>query len=344
LICWSGGRLLFQILSSGESVLAAAETVLLLDAFDKPRSPNAAADALPGYERQSVLGSIRRLARLRLLLPEAEGRRRRSQLQVWKENLASAHYHAASRDVRFYKTPDAIDHFLERVATRARPAPFKRYPGAGRRRLRPPARFSLRAVALDEILRERRTVRDFSREPVAFEDLSAIVRGTWGRTGWLDGGVLGSLATKTSPSAGGLHPIECYLIVWNVRDLPSGLYHYDVAADEFRRLRTGDLRGAAVKAASGQAWVSRAGFLCVMTAVFARTLWKYQLENAYRVLWLDAGHLCQTFDLLATAHGLGPFQTAAIQDSYIEKLIGLDGVKEFPVYLCGAGVPAKKLL
>ena len=38
-----------------------------------------------------------------------------------------------------------------------------------------------------------------------------------------------------------------------------------------------------------------------------------------------------------------PFQTAAIQDSYIEKLIGLDGIKEFPVYLCGAGVPAKRL-
>jgi len=53
--------------------------------------------------------------------------------------------------------------------------------------------------------------------------------------------------------------------------------------------------------------------------------------------------LAQTFSLLATSRGLGPFTTAAIQDTFLEKLIGLDGVKEFPVYLCGAGVPAKKL-
>jgi nitroreductase len=62
---------------------------------------------------------------------------------------------------------------------------------------------------------------------------------------------------------------------------------------------------------------------------------------AYRTLFLDAGHLAQTFCLLATARGLGPFTTAALQDSYIERIIGLDGVSEFPIYLCGAGVPAK---
>jgi SagB-type dehydrogenase family enzyme len=169
------------------------------------------------------------------------------------------------------------------------------------------------------------------------------VRGTWGRTGWLDAGAFGRLLQKTSPSAGSLHPIECYVLAWNVSGLPAGLYHYDVASDELRRLRSGDLRAAAAKAASGQAWVGRAAFLCVMTAVFERTLWKYQIESAYRVLWLDAGHLAQTFSLLATSRGLGPFTTAAIQDTFLEKLIGLDGVKEFPIYLCGAGVPAKTL-
>ena len=179
--------------------------------------------------------------------------------------------------------------------------------------------------------------------PVPLADFAAIIRGTWGRTGWLDAGALGRLALKTSPSAGALHPIECYVIAWNVRGLPAGLYHYDVAADELRRLKSGDLRAAAVEAASGQQWVGRAALLCVMTAAFERTLWKYQIETAYRLLWLDAGHLAQTFCLLATSRGLGPFTTAAIQDSYIEKLIGLDGIKEFPVYLCGAGVPAKRL-
>jgi nitroreductase len=59
---------------------------------------------------------------------------------------------------------------------------------------------------------------------------------------------------------------------------------------------------------------------------------------------MEAGHLAQTFCLLATARGLGPFTTAAIQDTFLEKLIGLDGIREFPVYLCGAGVPESKAL
>jgi len=75
-----------------------------------------------------------------------------------------------------------------------------------------------------------------------------------------------------------------------------------------------------------------------------RTLLKNQMESEYGVLWLYAEHLAQTFCLLATPRDLGPFTTAAIQDTFLENLIGLDGVKEFPVYLCGAGVPAKKLI
>lgn len=286
--------------------------------------------------------SIRQLVRLGLLLPEKEVRRRRSRLRAWKENLASAHYHVASRDIRFLRRPATIEDSLRAlVASAGRPAQFKRYRNAARRRL-PGGSHSESAVGLEAVLGARRTVRDFSSDPVPLDDFAPVVRGTWGRTGWLDGGPLGRLPLKTSPSAGSLHPIETYVLAWNVSGLASGLYHYDVVSDELRRLKTGDLRRAAVEAASGQSWIGRAAFLCVMTAVFERTLWKYQFESAYRVLWLDAGHLAQTFCLLATSRGLGPFTTAAIQDSYIEKLIGLDGIKEFPVYLCGAGVPAKK--
>jgi SagB-type dehydrogenase family enzyme len=185
-------------------------------------------------------------------------------------------------------------------------------------------------------------VREFRRRPIAFADLSALVGGTWGRTGTNVGGIFGNLMVKTSPSAGSLHPIECYVLAWNVRGLEPGLYHYDVRGNELRRLRRGRFRAEAVRAASGQSWVGRAGFLCIMTAVVARSLWKYDDEVTYRTLWLDAGHLAQTFCLLATARGLGPFTTAAIQDSYIEKLNGLHGVGEFPLYLCGAGIPAKR--
>jgi SagB-type dehydrogenase family enzyme len=279
---------------------------------------------------------------LKFLLPAREARRRVSRLSVWKGNLAAALYHVAARDKPYLQDEAAIERYLMRyVATQRRPRRYKHYAGVPRVRLPTGVDPAPDAKTLDRVLLQRRTVREFSREPVALGDLAAIVRGTWGETGWLDGGPLGRLTAKTSPSAGALHPIECYLLAWNVRGLAPGLYHYDVGRDELRRLKAGDLRSAAVRGASGQRWVGRAAFLCVMTAVFTRTLWKYADEVAYRTLWLDAGHLCQTFDLLATARRLGPFQTAAIQDSFLEGLIGLDGVTEFPLYLCGAGVPRK---
>jgi nitroreductase len=77
-----------------------------------------------------------------------------------------------------------------------------------------------------------------------------------------------------------------------------------------------------------------------MTAVFARTMWKYGRARAYRVVLLDAGHLCQTFCLTATRLGLAPFSTAALRDSLIEKDLGLDGITESVLYVAGVGLVA----
>jgi SagB-type dehydrogenase family enzyme len=344
LICWREGRLLFRDLSSGRGIRASPEVVTVLDLFRRPRTAQAAARALPGFKEASVLRGVEELARKGLLLPAGEARRLASRVAAFRGNVASAHYHAASRDLRYIEDPSEADAFIrERVLCERRPPRFKRYDRATRVAL-PRASISDAPQSLDHVLRARRTVRAFASKPVLLADFSTVVRGTWGRTGWLPSGVLGRMATKTSPSAGALHPVECYVLVWKVRGLRPGVYHYDVGGDELRRLKTGNPRDAAVRAASGQRWVRQAAFLCVMTAVFSRTLWKYRLENAYRSLWLDAGHLAQTFCLLATSRGLGPFTTAAMQDSFIEKLIGLDSVAEFPVYLCGAGVPARRLL
>ena len=120
-----------------------------------------------------------------------------------------------------------------------------------------------------------------------------------------------------------------------------GLYHYSVRRDALERLRDGDFREEAVRFAGGQGFVRNAGFLCVMTAVADRVFWKYSSSDAYRLFFLDAGHLAQTFLLLATARGLGAFTTAALQESAIEAFLGIDGIVEFPVYLCGAGAVAR---
>ena len=68
-----------------------------------------------------------------------------------------------------------------------------------------------------------------------------------------------------------------------------------------------------------QPYVAHSAALFIMTAVFARTMWKYHHPRAYRVVLLDAGHLGQTFCLTATRMGLAPFSTAALKDTLIER-------------------------
>jgi SagB-type dehydrogenase family enzyme len=327
-------------LESGVTLFGNERLYPMLAAFDRPRSKADALGRVPPQDKPSARKLIELLIRLRFLLPEAEARQKAARRRAWGDNIGSAIHHAASRDLR-YAAPGASQTRVARERRASvRPVPlFKHYRAAARHALLAGPASDMPLVAA---LEARRTVREFRRRPVTFADLSAVVHGTWGRTGTHVGGIFGDLVAKTSPSAGSLHPIECYVLAWNVRGLAPGLYHYDVRGNELRRLRRGRPRIEAVRAASRQTWVGGAAFLCVMTAVIARSLWKYDDEVTYRTLWLDAGHLAQTFCLLATARGLGPFTTAAIQDSYIERLVGLDGAHEIPLYLCGAGWPDQR--
>lgn len=336
---WREDGLLVEDLLHKTQHVANVAMLDVLDAFGVPRRPEEAAEMLSGYERRAVREVVRRLKRAGLLVSEASASRQAARVAAWNGNLASANYHLVTRDISYVTNARALDVFMQRrSAAVPRPPAYKSGPGGARIRLTA-FRDGAPARALDEVLRARRTVRRFARRSVTLQDLAAVVVGTWGQTGWFDGGPAGRFLVKTSPSAGALHPIECYVLAWRVRGLAPGLYHFDVQENALRRLRSRNPRREAVRAASSQTWVGGAAFVCIMTAVFERTLWKYHFENAYRLVWMDAGHLAQTFALLATARGLGPFQTAAIQDSYIEKLIGIDGMKEFPIYLCGAGVP-----
>ena len=145
---------------------------------------------------------------------------------------------------------------------------------------------------------------------------------------------------KTSPSGGGLHPMEAYLVVQHVDGLAPGLYHYHALDHALRPLPPPvlPLRDFILQAVAQQEWFADAHALVLLVPRFDRTFWKYRSHaKAYRVIALEAGHLSQTLYLSATEAGLGAFITGAINEVQLEQAFGLDHSHQGVLAICGFG-------
>ena len=211
------------------------------------------------------------------------------------------------------------------------PSPYKEYPEAPELALPEPA-FPV-APSMKDLVGRRRSVRVFSTKAVTLEELSALL---WASAGITK--VTANFEYRAAPSAGALYPIETYLVVNRVEELPPGVYHYSVRGHSVRQLKKGDFAADAAAAALDQEMARKAPVVFAWTAVFGRSAWKYR-ERAYRYVYLDCGHIAGQLSLAAAALGLGSCSIAAIYDDEANALLGVDGEDESVLYMCVVGVP-----
>jgi SagB-type dehydrogenase family enzyme len=127
-----------------------------------------------------------------------------------------------------------------------------------------------------------------------------------------------------------------------VDGLRRGLYHYAPERHELDIMGRGNYSPRMEEYCAGQWWVGTASAVFLMTAVLERTMWRYGSARALRTIYMEAGHLCQTFCLTATALHLAPFCTAALKDTTIERDLGLDGISESVLYASAVGHPMSR--
>jgi putative peptide maturation dehydrogenase len=198
-----------------------------------------------------------------------------------------------------------------------------------------------------ETLARRRTTRSFDRaKPLPLEQLALVLDTVFGFHGCVP--LFGEVTTlkRTSPSAGGFHPVDAYPLLTHVEGLQPGLYHYDSrghALELMERLPAEDAHSLASSFLCGQTYFGDAHAVVLLAARFERAFWKYRNHaKALTALLMDAAHLSQTLYLVATDLELGAFVTAAINNRDIEDRLGLDGVAEGVLAACGVGVPAER--
>jgi len=185
-------------------------------------------------------------------------------------------------------------------------------------------------VSVEEAIRERRSHRQFTRDPIPLGEISQVL---WAAQGISDGG----RGFRTVPSAGALYPLEVMLVAGDVTGILPGVYRYLPEEHALRRVRDGDIRSDLMAAGLGQSAIGGAPATIVIAADYRRTTVKYG-DRGIRYVHMEAGHAGQNVYLQARALGLATVAIGAFSDEEVRRLLLLAPGEEL-LYLMPVGYP-----
>ena len=184
-------------------------------------------------------------------------------------------------------------------------------------------------TSLEEVLLARRSVRNFSEEPITLQQLSQLL--------WAGQGITDPSGKRTAPSAGALYPLKLHVVVGNVEGLAAGIYQYEPETHTLVKTSDGDQRLSLAQVALGQTCVEQGAVDIIITAVYEITTVKYG-ERGIRYVHIEAGHVGQNICLEAVALELGAVTVGAFDDAGVQQVLELPE-DEVPLYIIPVGNP-----
>ena len=181
--------------------------------------------------------------------------------------------------------------------------------------------------SVEQSLLKRRSIRTFTEEPLTLQELSQLL--------WASQGITDTRGYRTSPSAGGLYPLELYVVAGDVENLNPGIYKYRPQEHVMVLISIGDSRAELAAAALSQSCVEKGALAIVITAVYSRTMSKYG-ERGIRYVHIEVGHAAQNICLQATAMDLGTVTVGAFHDEEVASILCLPEEEE-PLYILPVG-------
>jgi len=182
-------------------------------------------------------------------------------------------------------------------------------------------------VSLEDALARRRSVRQFSSEPVKRSQISQLA--------WAGQGITEpQRGLRTAPSAGSIYPIE---LIFATQE---GLFAYRPMDHSLLQIGDQDVRSMLAAAALGSESVAAAG--CdIIVAGDVRKLTDQFKDKARTYLRLEAGHIAQNILLQAVCLDLGAVPIGAFDTSQVRKVCRLRRNLE-PLYIICVGYPASE--
>lgn len=167
-------------------------------------------------------------------------------------------------------------------------------------------------VSLEQLLSQRRSIREYTKGSVSLNAVGQLL--------WAAQGITNARGFRTAPSAGGLYPLELYLVVGEVDHLSPGVYHYRPDGHQLQKVVADDQRRDLERAALSQDWVKEAAVVVVFTADYARTARKYG-ARATRYVHIEVGHAAQNLFLQAEALNLATVPVGAFKDDAVARVL-----------------------
>ncbi|MBI4963904.1 MAG: SagB/ThcOx family dehydrogenase [Desulfomonile tiedjei] len=176
-------------------------------------------------------------------------------------------------------------------------------------------------LSVEAAMAAKKSVRNFSGAPLTEAQVSQLL---WAANGDLPHDAVTGATTKVIPSAGGLYPLEVYLVTGkdSVGQIPAGVYRYNPGNNSLQTVTAGDNRAPLAHAALGQTWLAKAPALIVIGAVFQRTTSKYG-NRGINYIFMEAGSASQNLYLEAESLGLHAGSVGAFQEANVSGALKL---------------------
>jgi len=179
-------------------------------------------------------------------------------------------------------------------------------------------------MSLQTALSSRRSVREFSSEPLTMDEISQLL--------WAAQGITHDGDRRTAPSAGATYPLELYLVT------AESVFRYIAREHTLLPTIDGDLRKDLCAASLEQEFILEAPATFIFTAVFARTEQRYGSTRSPRYIHIEVGHAAQNLMLQAVSVGLDTVPVGAYEDERVSRVLNLP-IDHIPLYLVPVGHP-----
>jgi SagB-type dehydrogenase family enzyme len=187
-------------------------------------------------------------------------------------------------------------------------------------------------MPLEEAIARRKSIRDFTSQPISQSQLSQIL--------WAAQGTSDDSWTRTVPSAGATYPLEVFVVCGAncVEQISEGIYHYNADSHSLTLHQRGDVRFELARAAIDQEFIYEAPLDIVICAICERIMSRYGTRGE-RYVHMEVGHAGQNIYLQATALGLGTVAVGAFHDESVREVLRLDRQYR-PLYIMPVGMPS----